>query len=84
VVQMSEPGREWLTVPRAAQMVCVSERTIWRRIRDRQLKAHRVLGDNIRIRKADLEAALTDSPLARIGVATPSRSDAESGGDGER
>jgi excisionase family DNA binding protein len=56
---------EVLTVREAAAYLKMSTRTVMRRIAERKLAAFKVLGDNLRIRRADLELAVCEEPVAK-------------------
>jgi len=51
-------AKDYYTVAEAAEALGVSPSTIWRWIKSRRLPAYRVGPKNIRIEKADLEAAV--------------------------
>ena len=62
---MTEEERDYYTVSEAADLLRVSRPTVWRWINDGALTAYRVGARTIRVRRADLEAALRP---ARAGL----------------
>ena len=51
--------RDYYTVPEAARLLRVSRSTVWRWIEAGRLRAYRVGPRNVRIKKEDLEEAVT-------------------------
>lgn len=57
--------REWITQQEVADMFGISGRTVRRMIADGRLPAHRIGPRLVRIRRADVEQALTPIPTAK-------------------
>ncbi|GAC1377600.1 MAG: hypothetical protein NVSMB4_07020 [Acidimicrobiales bacterium] len=59
----SDPSQQWETLGHAASRLQVSVRTLYRKINDGTLPAHRIAGGPIRLRVTDVDALL--EPVTR-------------------
>ena len=58
-----ETTREWLSVSEVSKIIGVGEQTIRRWVRTGRLKAYRVGGTVIRIKRADLNSFISSSEI---------------------
>ncbi len=71
-------GDPFLTIPKVAEELDISERSVWRLVEDGELSAHK-FGASTRIRRSDLDAYIKRS--RREPPRDPDRGDADDGGD---